>query len=90
MSRAERNEMWPEGKRRRHLGGRTSVGIIELTVEMLAENGSTPAMDIYEEVRANGVACSYDYVVNLRSLVASIMIEMNKQGLTKKKLIPDK
>lgn len=90
MSKSERNEFWPGGKRRKFLGGRKSIGIIEFVVLVIMEEPDTPALDIYLEVRANRVRCSLDYIRNVRSMVVSTMLEMQRQGLTTRKLIPDK
>ena len=66
-----------------------SVGIIELTVEVLAHEGNTPALDIYNLVRANGVECSPEYIQNLVSTTKSIILELQRQGLLKRTLLLD-
>lgn len=65
------------------------MGIIELMVEMVLEDGNVPALDVFVELQALGVECSLDYIKNLRSLVGSVILELQQQKMLKRKVIPD-
>lgn len=72
------------------MGGKVSVGLIELIVEMLLEDPETPALDIYVEITEIGVPCSYTYVKQSRSLIRTVLLELQQRGLLTRKVMLDK
>lgn len=90
MSKAGISEMWPNGKRRRWLGGRTSIGVLEYIVTVLTEDGDTPAFDIFIELHNIGIECSIQYVRNATSMAKTIILELQREKMLKRNILPDK
>lgn len=71
-------------KRRLDLDG----GTVELIVDMLLEDGTTTGLDIYVELEAIGRTQSLRYVKNTRAIVSTTILQLQRQRMVKRTIIP--
>ena len=84
-----KSKIWPNGKRRRWIGGREGTGLREYVTQIIVEDGNVPALDVYLELRAAKIKCDLNHIRNVVSFVKTFLLHLQSMGMLTKKVLPD-